>query len=99
MNRVVVDASAWVEFICGMGRKLQVAELIASDVELHIPALCDVEVLAVLRKLVQRQQLPAADAEAAIDHYRAVSPHRHGHEIFLPRIFELRDNFTAYDAA
>ena len=37
--------------------------------------------------------------DAALDHYRAVSPRRHGHQIFLPRIIDLRDNFTSYDAA
>jgi len=35
---------------------------------------------------------------AALDDYRALDLQRHAHEPLLERVWELRDNLTAYDA-
>lgn len=99
MNRFVVDASAWVELVCGREHWRRIADALLGDAELHVPALCDVEVVAALRKLTLHGRLSSMDARQAIDNYRAARTERHDHEPLLPRMFELRDNCTAYDAA
>ena len=71
----------------------------SEDADLHVPALCDVEVVAVLRQLAQRGRIDTANAEQALEDYLASAIHRHDHEPWLWRLFELRDNFTPYDAA
>lgn len=99
MNRVVVDASAWIELVCRGHRWKRLIELVDSEeADVHVPALCDVEVVAGLRKLVQRGRIDLADAEEALEDYLASAIHRHDHEPWLWRLFELRDNFTPYDA-
>lgn len=100
MNRVVVDASAWIELLCRGRRWQRLIELVDSeDADVHVPALCDVEVVAVLRQLAQRGRIDTANAEQALEDYLASAIHRHDHEPWLWRLFELRDNFTPYDAA
>lgn len=38
-------------------------------------------------------------AEVVLGDYLALRLRRHGHRMLAPRVFELRDNFTPYDAA
>jgi predicted nucleic acid-binding protein len=37
-------------------------------------------------------------AQAAMDDFLAFPVQRHAHDFLLPRVWALRDNFTAYDA-
>ena len=66
--------------------------------ELHAPSLCDVELMSLLRRLLLAGRLGAARAEEALDDHLALPLTRHGHEPLLPRLLELRNNFSAYDA-
>jgi predicted nucleic acid-binding protein len=68
------------------------------DVDLHIPALCDVEVAAALRRAILRTALPEQRAAAALHDYVDLPLVRHGHQSLIERILELRSNFSAYDA-
>lgn len=43
--------------------------------------------------------LSAERAAFALEDYLGLSLSRHGHIALIPRVLELRDNFTAYDAA
>lgn len=54
----------------------------------------DLEVMNVLR----RHRLADERADEAIRHYRDFRIRRYPHHWFLPRIWALRFNFTAYDA-
>src|SRR5439155_14340804 len=97
---VVTDASALLEYLLVTQR----AELVrgvfrAPGVDLHVPALCDVEVAAGLRRAVLRRALSSERADDAIQDYLDLPIIRHGHQQLLMRIFQLRDNFSAYDAA
>lgn len=65
----------------------------------HVPHLADLEVAQALRRLVQKGELPAAVAASALQDYRALGLDRHEHAPLLDRIWDLRDNLTAYDAA
>lgn len=66
---------------------------------LAIPALCDVEVMSAMRKAIRTKRLTPERALQATEDYLALPLRRFGHEATLQRIFELRDNFSAYDAA
>jgi predicted nucleic acid-binding protein len=63
-----------------------------------VPALCDVEVTAGLRRALLRDLLSVERANQAIAHYLVLPLTRHGHQGLLPRVLGLRSNFSAYDA-
>ena len=99
MRRLVVDACAWIELVIGAESWPVLPELLRDDADIHIPALCDVEVVAGLRKLTQAGTIEPADAERLLDDYLEALVWRHGHALWLHSMLELRDNFTPYDAA
>jgi predicted nucleic acid-binding protein len=97
---LVVDASAVTELLLGR----PAAEAIASalrehDFDLHAPHLVDVEVLSALRRVVAAGDASAARAAEAVDDLIDLPLQRYAHEALVPRIWELRENFSAYDAA
>jgi predicted nucleic acid-binding protein len=99
---VVVDASAWVEYLLGTEGASATREWVeAGDVELHVPALCDIEVVAALRRVLLSSRAPidSTRANEALEDYLDLPVGRHGHDSLLARVLELRDNFSAYDAA
>lgn len=63
-----------------------------------MPALCDIEVAAAMRRAVRRGLVSTQRSSEAIDDYLDLPLTRHGHQSLLPRILELKDNFSAYDA-
>jgi predicted nucleic acid-binding protein len=76
-----------------------VAEILRSpDVDLHVPALCDVEVAAGLRRALLRGALSADRADEAVRDYLDLPVDRHSHRGLVTRILELRANLSAYDA-
>jgi len=74
-------------------------ELVAAEGELHAPALLDVEVAQVLRRLVRDSRMTPARGEASIEILQDLPITRHPMDPLLPRIWQLRDSLTAYDAA
>lgn len=66
---------------------------------MHVPSLCDIEVASGLRRAVARSWCPIERAEDALGDYADMPLTRHGHRSLLPRIFALRENFSAYDSA
>jgi predicted nucleic acid-binding protein len=100
MDRLVVDASAIAEYLFRTDRGLSVQPLIeAADAELHAPALCDLEVLAAVRNALRRGLGDPPWAEEILRQHLSLPLIRHGHQLLIPRAFELRDNLTPYDAA
>jgi len=94
----VADASAFVEFLlrdAGTGR---LGAHLDNGEAIHAPALCDVEIASALRHLVLRRTIPTKRAREALLEYVDLPVQRHGHVPLLRRIFELRDDFGAYDA-
>lgn len=63
-----------------------------------MPALCDVEVMAGLRRAVLRSLVSVERAQLALEHYLLLPLTRRGHQALLPRILQLHANFSAYDA-
>ncbi len=66
--------------------------------DLHVPSLCDVEVVAGLRRIRVRRALSDRRAAEALADYLDLPLTRHGHRWLLARMLELRDNFSSYDA-
>ena len=97
---VVVDASAVLEVLLQTERALSIEALIFSPAEtLHAPHLLDLEVAQVIRRYcASGEMIPARGYEALID-FSDLPIHRYAHDIFIPRIWELRHNLSAYDAA
>lgn len=70
-----------------------------SGVHLHAPHLIDVEFLHALRRLVATARVPAARAAVLRADFGRLKVVRYPHSLLLDRIWELRDNLSAYDAA
>lgn len=97
---IVLDASALVELLLGTDAGRRVAVRIADPaIALHVPHLADVEVTQALRRYAREGAIDSDTAAAALDNLRSLDLERHAHEPLLERIWALRDNLTAYDAA
>jgi predicted nucleic acid-binding protein len=97
---IVVDASAALEVLLRTSPGRQIEDrLFAQGETLHAPHLLDVEVAHVLRRYVLRRELTAAQASARLELFAQFPIRRYAHEPLLPRMWVLRANLTAYDAA
>lgn len=96
---IVLDASAVVEALLGTRAAAAIeARLLDSSETLHAPYLLDLEVAQVLRRYVGSGDMAAERGQAALADFADLAVHRYPHEPFLPRVWELRNNLTAYDA-
>ncbi len=66
---------------------------------LHVPHIFEVEVMNVLRRYALNGALSAERAHLALDRLFAMRVTRYPHTALLPRIWELKENVAAYDAA
>jgi len=97
---IVLDASAAVELLLNTGPGKRLAtRLRAPEVSLHAPHLIDLEVAQTLRRYVQQATLAEERGRLALEHLTLLDLSRYAHEPFLTRIWALRENLTAYDAA
>jgi predicted nucleic acid-binding protein len=69
------------------------------DESLHAPHLLSIEVAHALRRLASTKAISAAEAAAALQDLADLDISRHDHEVLLPRVWELRHELSAYDAA
>ena len=74
------------------------ARLFAADETLHAPHLLDIEVTQVLRRYALSGELEPERGSLALEDLADLPLIRYPHALFLPRIWELRHNVTAYDA-
>lgn len=95
----VVDASALVHALVSRPVAGALADRLGEAGVLDVPHLVDVEVLQALRGLVLRGQLTAEQATIARSHLDELTLRRFPHHPLRDRIWELRNNLTAYDAA
>jgi predicted nucleic acid-binding protein len=96
----VVDASAVLEVLLRttVGARLEY-RLLARGRSLHAPHLLDVEVAQVLRRYERARALTPERGREALADLADLPLQRYSHDVLLPRIWELRRNVTAYDAA
>ena len=97
---IVADASAILELLLrtDAGREGE-ARLLRRGETIHAPALIDLEIAQVLRRYVVRGELTASRARISLDTLVLFPMERYTHEPLIDRIWGLRDNLTAYDAA
>jgi predicted nucleic acid-binding protein len=97
---IVLDASAAVELLLNTPSGATLAERLRSPlVSLHAPHLIDLEVAQTLRRYVREGAINEERGELALEHLSLLDLNRYDHTTFLRRIWELKENFTAYDAA
>ncbi len=92
---IVLDASAAVAALLRDGS----ARGAVAREQLHAPHLIDVDVAQVLRRLVASGRLAASSGQHLVTEWGALALVRHPVHALLPRVWALRENITAYDAA
>ncbi|MGH7468012.1 MAG: type II toxin-antitoxin system VapC family toxin [Longimicrobiales bacterium] len=95
---IVVDASAVLEVLLQTNVAAQVEARLFGGDTLHAPHVLDLEVAQVLRRYERAGELSARRGREALDDLEAFAIERYPHHLFLPRIWSLRVNATAYDA-
>ena len=96
---IVVDASALTEVLLQTRAAPKVSKRLFRPGEtLAAPQLIDVEIAQVLRRYEAAGQLDESRAREALTDLADMPITRYQHVVFLPRIWELRRNMTAYDA-
>lgn len=96
---IVLDASAALEVLLRTKAAATVeARIFAESESLHAPHLLDIEVAQVLRRYALSGVASPERCRAALDDLADLPLTRYPHDVLLPRVWELRDNLTAYDA-
>jgi predicted nucleic acid-binding protein len=97
---IVIDASAAIELLLATPRGIRVSAALRRRNEILLaPHLLDVEVAQVLRRLEGKGQLTTSRAAIALEDFAQLDITRYGHDTLLERVWQLRSNLTAYDAA
>jgi predicted nucleic acid-binding protein len=97
---IVLDASAAVDWLLQTRAGQHIEKRIYSRNEtLHAPHLLDLEVTQVLRRLASQGVISAHRADEAVRDLLDLRISRYPHLVLLPRVWQLRHNFSAYDAA
>ncbi len=97
---IVIDASVVVELLLQTPAAARLEQRVLRPEEtLHAPHVLDLAIAQVLRRYAARAELPPARGMQAIELLLRFPIARYPHEALLERIWRLRDNLTAYDAA
>ena len=92
---IVADASVIYESLTGRAS----AQAVLDDEQIQVPTVTDIELISAVRKRVRLGQITPDEGWQALETYRWMAVTRHSTFAFFDRIWELRDNLTAYDAA
>jgi predicted nucleic acid-binding protein len=96
---IVLDASVVVELLTQGALAEPIRnELAARNESLLVPHLIDVEAMSALRRLAVGLGLDAHTTRRFFAALEALPAVRYPHTALLRRVWELRHNFTAYDA-
>jgi predicted nucleic acid-binding protein len=96
---LVVDTSAVLDAILARDPPSGLIERLADDGDLHAPHLIDIEVLHALRRLAALGDVTEERASDARTDFGWLAIVRYPHVGLSDRIWELRHNLTACDAA
>lgn len=96
----VVDASALLDLLLKTERAERTERrLFRRNATLHAPHLIDLEILQVLRRYWRRGLLTDERADETLSVLAAFPITRYSHLLLASRIWQLRNNLTAYDAS
>jgi len=97
---IVLDASVVVELLINGALADSLRRDLAERPEsVIVPHLLDIEVMSALRRLVAGRRIDTHRGEQLLTDLAALPAERYAHTPLIGRIWELRHNFTAYDAA
>jgi predicted nucleic acid-binding protein len=97
---IVVDASVVIEVLlrtpaCAIAE----ARIFTPRQTLHAPHVIDLEIAQVLRRYALTGQVQPQRCAIALEDWQGFRIQRYAHDLLLGRIWRLRANMTAYDAA
>ncbi len=98
---IVLDASAAVAVLLNLGAGApRIRERMdRADDGLHVPHLFEVEVMNVLRRYASGRGFSERRGAELLEDLTTMRITRYPHTALLSRVWELRENLTAYDAA
>ncbi|MEM1178354.1 MAG: type II toxin-antitoxin system VapC family toxin [Acidobacteriota bacterium] len=97
---IVIDASAMLEVLLATPSGQRIFDRIYADrTAPFAPELLDLEIAQVLRRLCRQGEVSEPRAQTALSDFASLPINRLAHGPFMTRIWELRHNLTAYDAA
>lgn len=97
---IVLDASVLLELILRTPAATAMERRIfRPDETLHAPHLIDIEVAQVLRRYAMSSAIDEARGREALADLADFPLRRYSHDLLLMRLWALRANLTAYDAA
>jgi len=96
---IVIDASPLVDLLLRApgARDIQ-AKIFAPGQTLHAPHLLDIEVAQFVRRHAANGHISRDRGRSALADLADLPLRRYPHDLFLQRIWGLRNNLTAYDA-
>jgi predicted nucleic acid-binding protein len=96
---IVVDASAMLEALLRTPAAEAIEKRIfAAGETLHAPQLLDVEVAQVIRRYTAVRNIDQERGRQTLSDLQAFPIRRYPYGFLLPRVWELRNSLTAYDA-
>ncbi len=96
---IVVDASALLEALLRTpAAKVVERWLFDPRQTLHAPHLLDVEIAQVIQRYAANGEIDSERGRTALADLADFPLHRYPHDLLLPRVWDLRNNLTAYDA-
>ena len=98
MNQYVIDASVAIEYLLRTALGLSVSDMLERATALHAPELIDVEVMSVLRRLVNKGELPESRALLALDDLVWWPIERIPSRLLVRHGWRHRQNVSAYDS-
>lgn len=97
---IVLDASAAIELVLGLpGSSAVNREVELANWHLLAPELLPIEVVQVLRRRERQGNSTTAEVTQALQIFEQFPIQYFDHRVVVPRVWELRENFSAYDAA
>jgi predicted nucleic acid-binding protein len=96
---IVIDTSAVLSILVGRPAITGLADRIRSDGDLHAPHVLDVELQHALWRLVRTGAIGEDRAADAMTDLADMTIVRYPQVLLADRMWELRQNMTAYDAA
>ena len=97
---IVVDASALLEVLLGLPASETVqSRLFRTGETLHAPYLIDIEIAQALRRHAASGAIAQQRGREALVDLTDFSMRRYPHDFLLMRVWDLRNNLSAYDAA
>ena len=97
---IVLDASVVVELLINGSLADSIREELAGrEDSIIVPHLIDVEVMSALRRLAGSQRIDSHRGAQMLAALAELPAERYAHTPLIERIWQLRHNFTAYDAA